>query len=127
MECIQKVLAIEASYDDLSRIQQCLGAEGQVHAAATLDEGLRWLQAEQAFSIVLDVEGSQLPLEVIHQLQAAAPAARVILLSRLADERLWIEALEAGAYDLLRQPLGGMEAAGVVRSALLPGAAAVAA
>ena len=126
MKCIRKVLAIETSHDDMNRFQQCLGAEGEVYSAATLEEGLRWLLHEEAVSIVLDVESNELPVDAIHQLVAAAPSARVILLSRLADERLWIEALEAGAYDLLRQPLGGMETADVVRDALLPdGAVAV--
>ncbi|SRR5579871_544280 len=32
------------------------------------------------------------------------PQARVILLSRVADERLWVEALAAGAFDVLPDP-----------------------
>jgi DNA-binding response OmpR family regulator len=35
---------------------------------------------------------------------------RVIVMSRLADERLWAEVLNLGAYDLLVKPLDSAEA-----------------
>lgn len=48
----------------------------------------------------------------------AAPAPKVIIISRVVDERLWAEVLNLGAYDLLPKPLDADEVAWVVRSAL---------
>lgn len=48
------------------------------------------------------------------------PQARVILLSRLADERMWVDTLSAGAHDLLRRPCPQRELCFAVRSALGP-------
>lgn len=46
-------------------------------------------------------------------------APPVVLTSRLADERLWAEALNLGAYDLLMKPFERAEAARVLQLAFL--------
>jgi len=43
----------------------------------------------------------------------------VIVTSRLADERFWVEALNLGAYDVLATPLDTTEVTRVVSSAWL--------
>jgi len=53
-------------------------------------------------------------LDVIHH-QADAPA--VIVTSRLADDRLWADALRFGAYDVLSKPFKADEVLRAVSSA----------
>ena len=44
--------------------------------------------------------------------------AHVIFLTRNADERLWLDILQAGAFDLLAKPCRGEDLRWVVQSAL---------
>ena len=53
-------------------------------------------------------------LEVIHHLPIAP---LLIVISRLADDHLWSEALNLGAYDVLAKPLDQIEATRVLTSA----------
>jgi DNA-binding NtrC family response regulator len=42
---------------------------------------------------------------LVSAVKRVAPSAKVIFLSRLADEKLWSQVLSLGAYDLLPKPL----------------------
>src|SRR5262245_44805208 len=53
-------------------------------------------------------------LDIIHRLPRAP---LLIVISRLADDHLWAEALNLGAYDVLAKPLDQTEAARVLTSA----------
>jgi FixJ family two-component response regulator len=53
------------------------------------------------------------------QLLSLHPGARVIFVSRLADEDMWIEILETGGHDLFSKPFSGTELRQAVRRALL--------
>jgi DNA-binding NtrC family response regulator len=43
--------------------------------------------------------------KLVSAVKRVAPGAKVIFLSRLADEKLWSQVLSLGAYDLLPKPL----------------------
>ena len=43
--------------------------------------------------------------DLLAAIQREDPVAKVIFLSRLADESLWIESIQRGAYDFLPKPL----------------------
>ncbi len=58
--------------------------------------------------------------EALQSFLEAQPSARVVLLSRLADERMWMDVLESGGYDLLMKPYQETELCAAVRSALAP-------
>ncbi|MFN7920963.1 MAG: hypothetical protein U0Q16_12750 [Bryobacteraceae bacterium] len=45
------------------------------------------------------------------------PKARRVVASRLADERLWLDVLDSGAFDLVRKPFEARELASVLRTA----------
>lgn len=47
--------------------------------------------------------------ELWHELAGMAEAPSLIVSSRLADERLWAEALNLGAYDVLAKPFDSAE------------------
>jgi DNA-binding response OmpR family regulator len=54
---------------------------------------------------------------VLHDLRSMLRPPQLIVTSRNADDRLWAEALNVGAYDVLAQPLDRTEVARVVESA----------
>ncbi len=57
-------------------------------------------------------------LDLVSYIKEIRPKVAVILISRLADEELWIESIQRGAYDLLSKPLEKNEFLRVLRNAL---------
>ena len=57
--------------------------------------------------------------EVLEELNTLADPPFLIVTSRLADERLWAEALNLGAYDVLAKPFDGREVTRIVSMAWL--------
>ena len=57
--------------------------------------------------------------EVLEELRSLPDPPLLIVTSRVADERLWAEALNLGAYDVLAQPFDGMEVTRIVGMAWL--------
>src|SRR5438552_1039016 len=101
--------------EELNLIRDSLAADGVevIHAAC----------AEEAASapvlvIVYDADASKSWLDVLQLIRTFRPAAKVIVLSRLADNHMWVDALSNGAYDLLSKPFYAREIRTVVRGAL---------
>ena len=57
--------------------------------------------------------------EVLEELRALPEPPLLIVTSRCADERLWAEALNLGAYDVLAQPFDRTEVSRIVNMAWL--------
>jgi len=57
--------------------------------------------------------------EVLEELRTLPDPPFLIVTSRLADERLWAEALNLGAYDVLAKPFDGREVTRIVSMAWL--------
>jgi DNA-binding response OmpR family regulator len=57
--------------------------------------------------------------EVLEELRTLPDPPYLIVTSRVADERLWAEALNLGAYDVLAKPFDGMEVTRIVNMAWL--------
>ena len=57
--------------------------------------------------------------EVLEELRTLPDPPLLIVTSRFADERLWAEALNLGAYDVLAQPFDGAEVTRIVSMAWL--------
>lgn len=110
------VIAVAPTESDRRRVREILASNGiSVREAASLEQAL----AEVPASVVLyDSEGEEPWSEALVHLMGRWPNARFVLVSRLADEQLWIQALEAGAYDLLAKPFEPIELQCVVRGAL---------
>ena len=118
---IVPVLSISRSQDDHQVLDHFLnGSESNwdLVTADALDSALRLFESRWFPIVICD---HQLPegswrrfLEAPDS--GAAPAA-VIVTSRSADERLWAEALNLGAYDVLAKPFERREVYRVVDSA----------
>ncbi len=89
-----------------------------VHSCATLASGLAALR-RHSFEVV--VWEWDLPpgswKDVLEQVTILPDPPSLIVTSRLADERLWAEALNLGAYDVLAKPFDRTEAIRVVGAA----------
>lgn len=55
--------------------------------------------------------------DILSLANAVCPDAQIVVTSRLADEHLWAEVLNRGAFDLLAQPLDATEVIRVGTSA----------
>jgi len=82
-------------------------------------DAARDLLRQQEIAVVL-CERNLLPgtwIDVLEQIQALPRTPSLIVTSRLADERLWVEALNLGAWDVLAKPFDRNELIRSVKSA----------
>jgi DNA-binding NtrC family response regulator len=87
--------------EQLNKVRGALERLGVTVVAATeTDEAIR----SSANVVVCDADYGEGWRRNTQLILGYMPKARVILLSRLADERLWVEALAAGAFDVLPEP-----------------------
>jgi len=98
--------------EDLNRIRASLAEDGvKVIPAAGLAEAIQ----TPAPVILLDADHHQEWENALRHIVEMRPTARVVVLARKADNRMWVETLSQGAHDLLLKPLVSSE----VRSAVL--------
>ena len=100
----------------------CLaGLAARVVTAATCGEAAVRMRLEADIRVVLTdlslPDGSW--CDVLTQAGDLQPAAEVVVCSRLADERLWTQVLEAGGFDVLSEPYYDAEVRRVFRAAAL--------
>jgi FixJ family two-component response regulator len=134
-----RVIAVVPSFGEFQRICETLAPDDIVvqHASCLLEAVLAHLHAQVAESaeampekipgqgpvIVYDADPSpQNPQdwrEALRQLLRVHSEARVLFLSRVADEEMWIEVLKTGGHDLLSKPLSETELRQAVRRAFL--------
>lgn len=115
-------LVIAAEDGDRLFITAALGgSQRRLHFANNGFEVRALLAAESIPVVIVDGDAQALCWrELLAQISEddACPKPKFIVISCLADERLWAEVLNLGAYDLLPKPLDADEVAWVVRSAL---------
>jgi len=104
----------------LDRLQVTLGPSRTftVKSCATLAAGLAALRIRQFEVVVCERDlppGSW--KDVLEQATILPDPPPLIVTSRHADERLWAEALNLGAYDVLAKPFDSTEAMRVVGAA----------
>ena len=91
----------------------------KLHQARSFEEALRCLDQHQLQVVISD---SRIPQgswkEVLQALDSRPNPPMLVVTARCADERLWAEALNCGAYDVLARPLDGDEVTRVVDSAV---------
>jgi DNA-binding response OmpR family regulator len=89
-----------------------------VNSCATLASGLAALRQRQFEVVVCERDlppGSW--KDVLEQVTILPDPPSLIVTSRVADARLWAEALNLGAFDVLAKPFDSAEAMRVVRAA----------
>jgi DNA-binding NarL/FixJ family response regulator len=105
-----------AEEQDLHPLRDSLRAEGiDVIRAASLDHAL---QADPSV-VLCDADASESWRDALAKLRK--PGRRVILVSRVANNSMWIEALNHGAFDLLHKSDDARETCGTILRALFAG------
>ena len=114
-------LAISPFIEDLSFLEKKFQDAGwRLYTAHTYREALMQLTHERMPIVICE---RQLPdgswKDVLSQLAPMVDRPRLIVVSRDADEKLWAEVLNMGAFDLLSTPFREAELAFTIGSAWL--------
>jgi DNA-binding NtrC family response regulator len=113
------VIVVGSSPADLRLIGDSLAPGAvQVLAASSVPEALRQQMATEAAVIVYDMDAPEPWRVALEQFQRRRPGSPVVFLSRVADNELWMDLLQTGAYDLLLKPFHIAEIGCVLRRAL---------
>jgi DNA-binding response OmpR family regulator len=108
----QTILAVFPFPEDRISLQTILGRSNwEVQFTATFDEAR---EALRAFSFGVVISESRLPeglgwKDLLREIQDAAESPPLIVVDRLADEWLWAEVLNLGAYGVLMKPFDAKE------------------
>jgi DNA-binding response OmpR family regulator len=112
-EWSRELLFVSTSAEDRFQLRHLLPEKYTLHEASAFAEAARVLR-ERRISVLLCA--SELPDWSWRQFVEGARTRhpQVIVVSRLADERLWAEALNLGAYDMLLTPFEAEEVTRVI-------------
>ena len=108
-----------ASEDDRKDLVSLLGSL-DVRAVATADCGEALdLARQRRFELILvNLDADSNWRSILAAFRSHAPLAGVLAYSRLPEERLWLDALDAGAFDFVCKPFHGPEVYWVFENAL---------
>jgi DNA-binding response OmpR family regulator len=113
------VLSVSPLHEDHSSLQEIIGhSRWKLLCANDLTAALILVQQEE-ISVLL-CERDLRPgtwIDVLERLNTLPNAPCLIVASRLADDRLWAEALNLGAWDVLSKPFDHIEVVRSVKSA----------
>jgi DNA-binding NtrC family response regulator len=92
----------------------------KVQRRGTLPAAMAVVRASSIPIVICDCdEAPGIWTAMLEEFDKSAESPYLIVTSRTADERLWAEALNRGAYDVLAKPFDPMEAERVLASAWL--------
>jgi len=121
---ILKVLSVSSNEEDHAALEQILTGPGQtnlkikVEAGATLALALAVLGRIQIPIILVEQDLAPGSWRDLLEYSARLPAPPLLIVtSLLADEQLWAEALNLGAWDVLAKPFDAQEVCRVVEAA----------
>jgi DNA-binding NtrC family response regulator len=124
------ILPVNSSVKDWNHLQRIVQNRHRNHtpglgwmllARATWPAALKTLRESAIPVVVCETERTKSRnanwREVLAQLQDLPHPPSLIVTSRLADERLWAEALNLGAYDVLAEPFNEDEVVRTITAA----------
>jgi DNA-binding NtrC family response regulator len=109
------VLFISPNVEDCASLERIFKPNWTVSSSSTIASVLSVLRETPIPIVICDcdiVPGSW--GEMLHQISLLPDPPLLIVTSRLADERLWAEALNLGAWDVLAKPFDADEAIRIV-------------
>lgn len=126
---VATVLSLEPSLKDQTALERiftgsnwplCPGLKWKLKGTATVRSALAAIRRTPVPLVLCgcDVQPDAWK-EMLEQFPILAEPPFLIVTSRLADERLWVEALNLGAYDVLAKPFDRTEVTRAVNSACL--------
>ncbi len=111
---------LTSSEPQLQAVSRLLPRNGvRIHHAAILEQAEFLLGVTRATVLLTDAEFLDGTWEDAISMLKSHPQVALVVTSAQADERLWIDALERGAYDLIVQPFAGEEVRRILENAHL--------
>jgi len=116
---IRSVLYVGANHDELVSLRRILPAAlWRAQHALTATAAIRELRLVNYDVVLCEKELEDATWAEILEIVAGVPAGPVLVVASLfADEQLWAEALNLGAYDVLAKPFEAAEVNRVLLSA----------
>jgi DNA-binding NtrC family response regulator len=113
------ILTVSPSPDDHARLRQIFQNQNwRILHAQTFTEAMRAIPREQPSVIVCErtlMDGNW--KDLYRQTERIEPAPLLVVMAQDADQNLWAEVLNLGAYDVLAKPLDKGEVVRVVSMA----------
>lgn len=112
------VLSVSPSEEDHSSLRTIIGSKCMLFQADDLHSALTLLQQHRIGVVFCERDlaaGSW--IELVEHIKDLRNGPSLIVTSRLADERLWSQALNIGAWDVLAKPFDRVEVTRTVQSA----------
>ncbi len=103
------VLSVSPNDDDCASLERIFKSDWTVIASATVASALSVLREIPIPIVICDCEITSGTWEDMLDISLLSDPPLVIVTSRLADERLWAEALNLGAWDVLAKPFDADE------------------
>ncbi|GIX44153.1 MAG: response regulator [Candidatus Hydrogenedentota bacterium] len=76
--------------------------------ATSLEEAARMLRELEFDFTVIDADNPSIDYrKCIHFVKSTQPKARVVVAAEIGDDEMWLDALDAGACDLVEKPIDG--------------------
>lgn len=116
---VLRILSVSPLADDHHSLQAIIGHSNWNLMTAYDLTSARLLLARHDVSVVI-CERELQPgtwIDVLEHIRTMAHAPSLVVASRLADERLWAEALNLGAWDVLGKPFEHSDTVRAVKSA----------
>ena len=111
-------LLFAPSVDDQRNLSQALQDLQIRVVVATSHEAMTAARHDGVALILVDLDRDPHWKTTLQQLRAAVPAARLLAYSRHSEESLWLDALDAGAFDFVCKPFHERELRWILQSAL---------
>lgn len=112
------ILSVSPIEEDHLSLQVIVGYECTLFKADDLNSALTQLRQQRVGVVFCErdlVAGTW--VELLEHIKDLRNAPSLVVTSRLADERLWSEALNFGAWDVLAKPFDHVEVTRTVQSA----------
>ena len=124
-----KVLSVTTLDDDQAYLGKifdrwlsavCPNCRWNLDTRSSVESAIPVLERDEVAILLCDSDGkSNTWREMLSRCESLKRPPCLIVTSRSADERLWAEALNLGAYDVLAKPFDKTEVNRIVRSACL--------
>ena len=73
---------------------------------------------DHPYVVVYDTDSPEEWRQALRRFLTVRPQTRVVLVSRLADDQMWMDVLDNGGFDLIMKPFQPVEIRTVVRGAI---------
>jgi DNA-binding response OmpR family regulator len=115
------VLSVSPFPDDHAALEQLLRPpRWRIYGVRTLKSAISAINRKRPSLVVCESHlGTQTWKDMLAEIALTAHPPFLIVTSRLADDYLWAEALNLGAYDVLAKPFDAREVARTLSSAWL--------